>query len=119
MKFPSLFTLTLVVVLSGCFFESVRPVDRNLKPYGAHWIKDGMTREERRIDLAVCGSINHEDVRFLEDRIQAARLPTDPNEINANLRLRDHLGDCMRAKGYQSIGSLKFLDGCDARCMHP
>ena len=37
----------LVLMLSGCLLESVRPVDRNIKPYGAHWIKEGMTRESR------------------------------------------------------------------------
>ncbi len=111
--------LLLALMLSGCLLERVGQIDRTLKPYGAHWIKDGMTRESRRSDLAACGSISHEDADFPLDRIAAARLPSDPNDVKALLRLRDQLGACMQARGYRPIGDLKFLGGCDARCLYP
>lgn len=117
MKKVALFLLPLL--LSGCLLESVGPIDRNIKPYGAHWVKEGMTRERRREDLAACGSINHEDVKFPANELERARLTGDPNEINAYLRLRDQLGACMRARGYEPVGDLNYLGGCDARCLYP
>jgi hypothetical protein len=111
--------LLLPLLVSGCLLESVGPIDRSIKPYGAHWVKEGMTREARRMDLNACGSIGNEDVRFTDKKIKNARLPSDPNEVNAYLRLRDELGDCMRSRGYEPIGDLKYLGGCDKRCMYP
>ncbi len=46
--------LVLMVCLSGCL-ERIGKIDRNLKPYGAHWIKKGMTRESRWNDYVECG----------------------------------------------------------------
>jgi len=91
----------------------------SIKPYGAHWVKEGMTRESRRLDLAACGSIANEDVRFKQEQLEMARLPNEPNDISAYLRLRDQLGVCMSSLGYRPIGDLKYLSGCDARCMYP
>lgn len=91
----------------------------SIKPYGAHWVKEGMTRESRRADLAACGSINHEDVRFPEEELKQARMQNEPNDIGAYLRLQDQLGVCMSSRGYRAIGDLKFLGGCDERCMYP
>jgi hypothetical protein len=90
------------------------------KPYGAHWVKEGMTRESRRADLAACGSPDGEEVDdFPPDQMEAARLPSDPNEINALLRLREGVGRCMQEKGYAPVGNLEFLWGCDERCLYP
>lgn len=112
-------SLMLVTTLSGCLLESVRPVDRNLKPYGAHWIKEGMTRESRKLDLTSCGALAGEEVRSPPERISAERQKTEPNEIAAYLRLRSKVGSCMQAKGYKPIGDLYFLGGCDERCLYP
>ncbi len=101
-----------------CAFERARII-QSIKPYGAHWVKEGMTRESRRFDLTACGSINQEDVRFSEAQLKAARLPNEPNDISAHLRLRDQLGVCMVNRGYHPIGDLKYLGGCDDRCMYP
>lgn len=113
-----LFALFTAILLSGCL-ESVAKLDRNLKPYGAHWIKDGMTRESRRNDLIACGSPNGEVVEFSHDQIAKARNPNEPNEIAAYLRLRSQVGVCMQGKGYTPIGDLQFLGGCDVRCLYP
>jgi hypothetical protein len=109
----------LPLLISGCLLESVGPIDRTIKPYGAHWFKEGMTRESRRLDLAACGSISNEDVRFQQEQLEMARLPNEPNDISAYLRLRDQLGVCMSSRGYTPIGDLKYLGGCDDRCMYP
>ena len=89
------------------------------KPYGAHWIKDGMTRESRRFDLVTCGSPSGEVVEFSQDLIAKEKNPSEPNDIAAYLRLRNRVGVCMQSKGYTPVGDLQFLGGCDARCLYP
>lgn len=106
------------IFLSGCgiggFWMNGNPsVGKNLKPYGAHWVKDGMTRESRLDDTKACGSGRTEYVLFSTEKIKAAMLPDDPNEINAMGRLSKQWAECMGAKGYN------YLEQCDMRCMHP
>ena len=47
--------ILLPLLVSGCLLESVGRIDRSIKPYGAHWIKEGMTREEQLNDWVSCG----------------------------------------------------------------
>lgn len=113
-------TVAAALLLSGCLLESVGPVNRNLKPYGAHWFKEGMTREVRRADLAACGALDgDEDIRFPPEQISAAKMPNEPTDRATYVRLRDQVGLCMQGKGYIAIGDIKFLGGCDERCMYP
>jgi hypothetical protein len=112
-----LFVLLLSALVSGCLLESVGPIDRNLKPYGAHWVKEGMTRESRRKDSWACGAartvIGADHPVFPEDDLKAAKLPSDPNDILADGRLTKKWAACMREKGYT------YMDSCDARCLYP
>jgi hypothetical protein len=85
----------------------------NPKPYGAHWIEDGMTKESRRVDIASCGAKGNESVNFLPQEIQAAKQPEDPNDFNAKERLNKQWVRCMRDKGYT------YLEYCDDRCIYP
>ncbi len=122
--FLSTFSLLISLWLTGCgiggYWMNGNPNLGPVYPYGAHWVKDGMTTESRRHDLAACGSVSgNEDVKFKDEQIQAARQAEEPNEINAYLRLRDLLGQCMSELGYQPVGDLKYLGGCDERCMYP
>ena len=110
--------LALMVCLSGCL-ERIGQIDRNIKPYGAHWVKEGMTRESRRFDLVTCGSPSGEVVEFSQEQITKEKNPSEPNDIAAYLRLRDRVGVCMQSKGYTPVGDLQFLGGCDARCLYP
>lgn len=105
--------MILPLMLSGCLLESVAPLDRNLKPYGAHWIKEGMTRESRLNDTKACGAGRSEYVLFSTDKIKAAMLSDDPNEVNAMGRLSKRWAECMESKGYA------YLPECDARCLYP
>lgn len=115
--------LLISLGLTGCgiggFWMNGNPNLSPTYPYGAHWIKEGMTRESRRLDLAACGSIGKEDVRFQQEQLEMARLPNEPNDISAYLRLRAQLGVCMSSRGYTPVGDLKYLGGCDDRCMYP
>ena len=129
MKFaPITLILLSSSILAGCLYgqcingpcalEHSRIV-KPIKPYGAHWVKEGMTKESRRLDLDSCGSVSHEDVQFSDEKLRMERLPNEPNNINAYLRLRDQVGVCMSSRGYTAVGDLKYLGGCDARCMYP
>jgi len=51
------------------------------KPYGAHWIKENMTKESRRTDISACGEKGNDIVNFLSHEIQSAKNPDDPNDI--------------------------------------
>jgi hypothetical protein len=110
--------LALMLCLSGCL-ERIGQIDRNLKPYGAHWVKEGMTRNSRRNDLIACGSPRGEVVEFSLEQINMEKVANEPNGAAAYLRLRDRVGACMQSKGYQPIGDLQYLGGCDARCLYP
>lgn len=83
------------------------------KPFGAHFIKEGMTKESRREDIEACGAKGNESVNFLPHEIQAAKQPEDPNDIKAMGRLTKKWAECMRSKGYV------YLKYCDTRCQYP
>lgn len=83
------------------------------KPFGAHFIKEGMTKESRLDDTVACGSGRSEYVLFSDEKIQATKLPEDPNDIQAEGRLNKKWAECMRSKGYT------YLEYCDERCQYP
>jgi hypothetical protein len=90
---------------------------QSIKPYGAHWVKEGMTRESRRADSWDCGAARTEvgavHPVFPEDQLKAAKLPTDLNDILAITRLTKSWAACMQTRGYV------YQHQCDARCLHP
>ena len=117
------FVILATICLTGCL-ERIGQIDRNLKPYGAHWIKDGMTREMRLNDLESCGNSKSLSSGFSDALIRAETLPTDvvsqrsydKNLIDnpqAEARLGKKRMACMQSKGYS------WLEQCDARCLHP
>lgn len=83
--------LLFPLLLTGCLLESVGPIDRSIKPYGAHWYQEGMTRQSRRIDSWACGALRTvtgaDHPVFPKDELIAAQLPSDPNSILAIHRL--------------------------------
>ena len=87
------------------------------KPYGAHWIKEGMTREGRREDSWTCGAAATTHAAdgpiFGDNQIGRERKSSDQNDYGPRGRLLDQWRSCMTAKGYL------YLEQCDARCMHP
>jgi len=95
-----------------CTLECVAPLGPS-QPYGAHWIKEGMTKESRREDIAACGGKGDESVNFLPREIQAVKQPEDFNDVMAESRLTKKWANCMRNKGYI------YLEYCDARCQYP
>lgn len=108
------FLILMSICLTGCL-ERVGQIDRNLKPYGVHWIKDGMTTEVRRQDSWTCGADNTvhaaDHVVFSKEKKAAARVPSDQNDYGPDGRLIKHWEACMSSKGYV------YLDQCDMRCL--
>ena len=99
----------LPLLISGCLLESVGPIDRTIKPYGAHWFKEGMTRESRRHDFKECGG---DSVSFKAGyEKQRDQTTADYFEGLNKHTLKVH--SCMRAKDYI------YLEQCDARCLYP
>ena len=80
----------------------------SIKPYGAHWIKEGMTKENRLRDFVVCGGGTSLKEGY---EIKPNQSREDFfKEYNLHvLRVKD----CMLQKGYH------YLPQCDARCMAP
>ena len=111
--------MIFLIAMSGCFFTQDRlgRPDPNLKPYGAHWIKDRMTTEVRRQDSWACGADNTvhaaDYVVFSKEKKAATRLPSDQNDYGPDGRLTKQWEACMRSKGYV------YLHQCDARCLYP
>lgn len=97
----------VMICLSGCL-ERIGKIDRNIKPYGAHWIKDGMTRESRRVDYMQCGG--GADLREGYEVKSGQSNKEFFDGFNAHVY---QLLNCMKPKGYT------YLNQCDARCLHP
>ena len=104
-------------VLSGCLYGQCingpcalehSKIVKSIKPYGAHWVKEGMTRESRLSDFMQCGG--YENLREGYE-IQPNQSTTDFFEgYNAHVT---QVASCMRTKEYS------YLEQCDARCLHP
>ncbi len=87
--------LLLPLLVSGCLLESVGPIDRSIKPYGAHWVKAGMTNEQRLTDWTRCGGAEN-----LSDGYEKQSGQSN-SEFFDGLRLhRTKIRTCMDSKGY-------------------
>jgi hypothetical protein len=117
MKINIYIVLICIATISGCLLEGAGPVNRNIKPYGAHWIKNGMTMKGHQIDSWACGAANTEyaadNVVFTAKQRKNVQFPTDKNDYEPDGRLLNQWQACMRGKGYT------YLDPCDARCLYP
>jgi hypothetical protein len=121
--------IILPIALSGCLLESIGRIDRNIKPYGAHWIKEGMTREGRVEDIAACGANRDLKIEFPKDsmdktialpviqKVTGHQYATTEQErwSAANDLLKNSWRKCMVQRGYTQIP----MGSCDARCLHP
>jgi hypothetical protein len=88
-------------------------------PLGAHYVKPGMTREERLRDFASCSSSSGHGVfphqslnQYILDPEEARR--KDPSFLLMTRAFKD----CMTSKGYQVL-PLGTCDGNDPKVMEP
>ncbi len=83
------------LLLSGCLLETVGPIDRNIKPYGAHWVKEGMTKESQLKDWVDCGGAAN-----LSDGYEKRPEQTNSQYFEGLRFHRTKLRNCMNSKGY-------------------
>lgn len=109
MRIIKLAAIFLMLNLTACCtLECVAPRPRDIKPYGAHWIKEGMTRESRRADFVQCDG--GADLREGYE-VKSGQSNRDFFEgFNAHTK---ELLACMKSKNYV------YLPECDERCMYP
>jgi hypothetical protein len=115
--FSSLLIVLSASVLNGCLYgqcingpcalEHSRIV-KSIKPYGAHWVKEGMTRDIRLRDFTDCGGYPNMREGY---EVQANQSTTD-FFIGYNAHVTQ-VAACMQSKGYT------YLEQCDARCLYP
>lgn len=78
------------------YCQSKEELDRLLhpKPYGVHWIKEGMKQEQRRMDSWACGAAktSHaaDHVVFGKEQLQREKHPDDEDDFASRTRLRLH-----------------------------
>jgi hypothetical protein len=101
----------------------------SIKPYGVHWIKEGMTRESRIEDIVVCGAKMDLEIEFPNDSMEKTMALPEIKKLTghryatteqvkwvaAKDLLRDSWRQCMVQRGYAQIP----MGLCDARCLHP
>ena len=97
-----LIVLFLPAVLSGCLLESVGRIDRNIKPYGAHWVKEGTTRESRIKDWVGCGGDQSgtfsPSIKTLSDGEKKG-----VSREQTRQRLESETDSCMLSRGYRFV----------------
>ena len=96
-------TVAAALLLSGCLLEGAGPL-RNLKPYGAQWVKEGVTKEEWLADWVQCGGGGDGNYGY-EGKGQSHK-----EFVESYLSHADRVDACMKGKGYV------HLNQCDARC---
>ena len=98
-------TVTAAILLSGCLLEGAAPLNRNDKPYGAHWVKEGVTKQEWLADWVQCGGAANGNFAY-EGKGQSNKEYFEG--LNAHTT---QMNMCMRNLGYI------HLNQCDARCL--
>ncbi len=115
--FLGLVTLTLSGCGIGGMWMNGNPHMEPIQPYGAHWVKERMTREQRRADSWSCGAAGTvhaaDHVVFTNEQRDAVRLFTDKDNYVPDERLLNQWRICMQSKGYV------YMNICDARCLYP
>ena len=108
------FLLIGIVLLSSCgiggFWMNGNPHMEPTQPYGAHWIKDGMTKDSRRFDFVECGG----GIDLGDGYEVQSNQSKSTQEIFDGLNTHVHrVLTCMKSKSYE------YLPKCDARCLYP
>ena len=115
--------LILTLFLTGCGTQIAisgnerEEILSRIKPYGARWVKEGMTRESRRAEWGACGG----GADFSEGFRKWIEPEPWEKFWSEHERHAEQLRICMQSKGYQykSPQSPGKLDECDAKCLDP
>jgi hypothetical protein len=118
----SILLFCVMLLLSGCFgiaghWMCCPPVGKDY-PFGARWVKEGMTRESRKADWVACGG--GADLR-LEFRDWVSPESWESFWSSKQLHIKQ-LSSCMQSKGYDYRNPQKpgKPDECDVGgCLYP
>lgn len=105
------------IPVAGYELTKDRSVDHNIKPYGARWVKEGMTRESRKIDWIVCGGAEN-----LREGYELQYGMSHKEFFDGLNSLRNQLWTCMETKGYvyRNPSRPGLEDECNAgACLYP
>jgi len=105
---------SLIFLLTGCFVSELGSMSgrerieylKSIKPYGAHWIKVGMTKESRIVDWLECGGGEN-----LSDGYERKSGITNKEYFDGLNARRKQIRNCMDGKGYN------WIEQCDTRCL--
>jgi hypothetical protein len=105
--------LSIFLSLSGCgigghWMTGDPSAGKNVKPYGAHWVKEGMTREARKNDWIQCGG-----AQGLNDGYERTSNISNKDFFDGLNLHRKKIRSCMDGKGY------RWKEQCDASCLYP
>jgi hypothetical protein len=81
---------------------------KSIKPYGAHWVKESMTSDQRLIDWVDCGG-----AEGLNDGYERKPGISTNEFFDGLVHHRKKIRACMDGKGYN------WIENCDTRCMYP
>ncbi|MCM8566982.1 hypothetical protein [Thauera linaloolentis] len=95
-------------LLLGCgiggFWMEGNPFHEKSQPYGTHWIKKGVTIEQRREDSWACGAaktaLAADHVIFSKEQLQHTKHPDGKDDFAPRTRLTKAWIACMESKGY-------------------
>lgn len=113
---------SMTLLLSGCNTQIITGEAaerlRHPYPYGARWVKEGMTRESRLADWVACGGgVNLNNGFRTNIHGELMRQYLDDMENHSK-----KLSSCIQAKGYtfKYYSRPGLPDECDARtCLYP
>lgn len=112
----------ITIFISGCAIQDVTvsrdELLRSYFPYGARWVKEGMTRDSRLADWMACGGgVN------LSNGFRDWISPEPWEKFNAAREQHlDVLRTCIKTKGYgyQNPQRPNLADECSAQsCLYP
>ena len=91
--------------IGGYWMTGDPSAGKNVKPYGAHWIKPGGSQEEWRRDWVGCGGLTGGG--YADDAP-----PKSNNDVifAADRKKRQELAGCMRQRGYQFVPGPDFRE---------
>lgn len=113
---------SLLLLVSGCNTQVITGDAaerlRHPVPFGARWVKEGMTRESRLADWVACGGGTDMGDGF-RDWISSRE--SRKSYFDGWDRHMNQLSTCMQSKGYafRNPQMPGVPDQCDARCLYP
>lgn len=112
---------SLLLLVSGCNTQVITGEAaerlRHPVPFGARWVKEGMTRESRLADWVGCGGAAN-----LKDGFRKWMDPESWESFWSSKQLYvKQLSTCMQSKGYvfRNPQMPGVPDQCDASCLYP